>query len=193
MNSQQVRSIEQLIAAVEHGHRPKYLFFWGHRPLPGGEIGKSVFSQWYEAPFVVEGTRYTTAEHFMMAGKARLFGDAQAHERIVAAASPNEAKKLGRTVQGFDDVQWKAARFDLVVAGNLAKFSQNAAMGEFLKSTGDRVIVEASPVDKVWGIGTAADEPHAENPLLWKGLNLLGFALMEVRERLIEQEQQKRQ
>lgn len=193
MNSQQVRSIEQLIAAIEHGRRPRYLFFWGHRPLPGGEVGKSMFSQWYGAPFVVEGTHYATAEHFMMAGKARLFGDAQAHERIVVAASPNEAKELGRTVKGFDAVRWEAARFDLVVAGNLAKFSQNAAMGEFLKSTGDRVIVEASPVDKVWGIGMAADDPHAENPRLRKGLNLLGFALMEVRERLIEQEHQKQQ
>lgn len=191
MNSRQARNIEQLIAALDSGDRPEYLLFWGHRPLPDGEVGKSVFSHWYEAPFVVEGTRYATAEHFMMAGKARLFDDAQALERILAATSPNEAKKLGRTVKGFDDARWSAACFDLVVAGNLAKFSQNAAMGKFLKATGSRVIVEASPVDRIWGIGMAADDPHAANPRLWKGLNLLGFALMEVRERLLEQEKQK--
>lgn len=190
MSNQQVRSIEQLVAAVDDGLRPKYLLFWGHRPLPAGEVGKSVLSQWYEAPFEVGGTRYATAEHFMMAGKARLFGDAQAHERILAATSPSSAKKLGRTVKGFDDARWNAARFDLVVEGNLAKFSQNTTMGEFLKSTGERVIVEASPVDRIWGIGMAADDPHAENPRLWKGLNLLGFALMEVRDRLLKQEQQ---
>jgi len=192
MDNQQVRSIEQLVISIDGGYRPKYLFFWGHRPLPDGQVGKSVFSQWYEAPFVVNGTHYATAEHFMMAGKALLFGDMQAHERIVAATTPSTAKKLGRTVKGFDDARWSAARFDLVVAGNMAKFSQNAAMGEFLKSTGESVIVEASPVDKIWGIGMAATDPDAEDPRRWRGLNLLGFALMEVRQRLLEQQLQER-
>jgi len=177
-------SANELVASMNAGLRPKFLFFWGHTPLAGGNIGKSVFSQWFNAPFVVDQVRYPTAEHFMMAEKARLFGDEDIRSRVLAAPSPSKAKQLGRAVRGFDDARWVQARFDIVVAGNLAKFSQTPAMRDYLLSTGDRVIVEASPVDKIWGIGMAADDPHAEAPSRWKGLNLLGFALMEVREQL---------
>lgn len=175
---------ETLLAAVRRGERVKYLFFWGHTPLPGGEIGKPCLSQWWPAPFTVEGQRYPTAEHFMMAEKARLFGDEAARARVLAASHPKQAKQLGREVRGFDSDRWEAARFDIVVRGNLARFEQNPALREFLLGTGDRVLVEASPVDRIWGIGLAADDPRAENLEQWRGLNLLGFALMQVRERL---------
>ena len=69
--------------------------------------------------------------------------------------------------------------------GNLAKFSQNAELKEFLLNTDNRVLVEASPVDKIWGIGLAVDDKNIENPLMWQGLILLGFALMEVRDDLM--------
>jgi len=91
---------------------------------------------------------------------------------------------LGRRVSGFDEQRWAAERFGLVVRGNVAKFSQNAELAEFLLGTGDRVLIEAAPVDTVWGTGLAANDERAPSPDLWPGLNLLGFALMEVRGRL---------
>ena len=188
MRREEFRDREGLVREVRAGVRPKWLFFWGHRPLPGGEIGKPCFSQWWPAPFTVGGERYPTAEHFMMAEKARLFGDEAALARILTAPNPGAAKKLGRQVQGFQTERWEAARFDIVVRGNQAKFEQNSDLREFLLGTRGRVLVEASPVDRIWGIGLAADDPRAENPEQWQGLNLLGFALMEVR-RLLEHPQ----
>jgi ribA/ribD-fused uncharacterized protein len=117
----------------------------------------------------------------MMAEKARLFGDDEAREKILAAASPAAAKKLGRAVRGFHERKWERARFDIVVAGSRAKFGQNAALGAFLTGTRERVLVEASPVDRIWGIGLAATSPAATQPENWRGLNLLGFALMVAR------------
>lgn len=178
-----VRNTDGLIGLLERGNRVKYLFFWGHRKPVSG-VSKSCLSQWYEAEFVVDNKIYPTAEHFMMAEKARLFRDTETEEKILKAVTPGEAKKLGRCVSGFDDVAWAAHRFDVVVSANVGKFSQNEALKDFLLNTGDRVLVEASPVDKIWGIGLAEDSPAVENPRRWKGLNLLGFALMEVRERL---------
>lgn len=177
----QARCMSDLIASLGQGYPPKYLFFWGHQPQKDGTIGKSCFSQWFDAAFTVDGTSYPTAEHFMMAEKARLFADEGSRARILSAATPAQAKKLGRGVQGFDDTTWNDARFGIVVKGNLAKFSQNPPLAEFLHQTGDRVLVEASPVDRIWGIGMAAAEAEALGPHRWPGLNLLGFALMEVR------------
>jgi ribA/ribD-fused uncharacterized protein len=120
----------------------------------------------------------------MMAGKARLFGDAEAERRILAAKHPAEAKKAGRLVRDFDEATWERERFALVVEGSVHKFAAHADLREFLLSTGGRVLVEASPVDRVWGIGLAADDEAATDPERWRGPNLLGFALMEARERL---------
>jgi hypothetical protein len=162
----------------------EFVFFWGHRAPAGGGVGPSCMSQWWPASFAVDGVEYATAEHFMMAEKARLFGDPAMADRVVAAEGPQEAKALGREVSGFDADVWKAHRFEIVVRGNLAKFSQNPPLAEYLAGTGDAVIVEASPRDTIWGIGLGADNPRARQPEQWRGLNLLGFALMEVRSRL---------
>ena len=91
--------------------RPKFLFFWGHKPLPNGEIGKSCFSQWWPAPFSIDGVSYPTAEHFMMAEKARLFSDDTSRVQIFKAGSPKSAKQLGRRVKNFDEQVWGEARF----------------------------------------------------------------------------------
>jgi ribA/ribD-fused uncharacterized protein len=120
----------------------------------------------------------------MMAGKARLFGDADAERRALAAGHPSQAKKAGRLVRGFDEDIWARERFRLVVEGSVHKFAAHPELREFLLSTGGRVLVEASPVDRVWGIGLAADDEAAADPQRWRGPNLLGFALMEARERL---------
>ncbi|GAA0327828.1 hypothetical protein GCM10010151_17210 [Actinoallomurus spadix] len=155
--------------------------FWGHRPPKGGGVGKGCLSQWYPAPFTVDGLRYATAEHYMMAGKARLFGDAEAEERVLADDDPAKAKSAGRKVRGFDETTWAEHRYGLVVAANEAKFGQHPPLRGFLLATGDRVLVEASPYDTVWGIGLSASQPEAARPSEWRGLNLLGFALMDVR------------
>lgn len=179
-----VRTVDQLTAFLRAGGQPKYLLFWGHQPQPGGGAGKGCLSQWWPAAFTVDDLEYASAEHFMMAAKARLFGDEEAAERIRAAAHPGQAKALGRQVLGFAEQRWAAERFELVVTGNLAKFGQHPDLREFLLGTSSRVLVEASPLDRVWGIGLAADDPRAASPQDWPGLNLLGFALMEVRHQL---------
>lgn len=179
-----IDGVDALIKEVRAGSRIRYLHFWGHRPRPDGRIGAGCLSQWWPSPFVVDGVRYATAEHWMMAGKARLFGDAEAERRVLAAEHPAEAKKVGRLVRGFDDAVWTRERFRLVVEGSVHKFAADDDLGMFLLGTGERVLVEASPVDRIWGIGLAADDEAASDPERWRGLNLLGFALMEARERL---------
>jgi hypothetical protein len=175
---------KQLITQINQGLSPKYLFFWGHTPSPTSEVTKSCLSQWYDSPFTIDGLRYLTAEHYMMAQKAKLFADDATFSQIMACSHPNEAKQLGRMVKNFDAQVWENHRFDIVVQGNLAKFSQNPALKAFLLATGHRILVEASPVDNIWGIGLAQDHTHAQQPHHWRGLNLLGFALMAVRETL---------
>ncbi len=183
----------ELVGRVAAGEAFKYLFFWGHVPKVAGRVDASCLSQWYPAEFVVEpsgpganepGVSYATAEHFMMAEKARLFGDASALSRVLSARSPAEAKAVGREVVGYVDDVWSKARFDAVVRGNVAKFSASPELRTFLLETGGRILVEAAPRDTIWGIGLGRDHPRASDPSGWRGQNLLGFALMEVRERL---------
>ncbi|MFF7143053.1 NADAR family protein [Streptomyces nodosus] len=175
---------EALLSEVRAGARIKYLHFWGHRPRRDGRVGADCLSQWWPAPFTVDGVEYATAEHWMMASKARLFGDTEAQDEVLRAAHPALAKKAGRLVRGFDEGAWERERFAIVVEGSVHKFAAHAAPRAFLLGTGDRVLVEASPVDRVWGIGLAADDERAAEPESWRGSNLLGFALMEARERL---------
>lgn len=179
------RTREELAQEISSGWVPKWIFFWGHQPSPDGSVTKSCFSQWWDGHrFQVDGVHYRTAEHWMMAEKARLFSDPAILDQILAAANPAVAKKLGRSVAGFDELAWKEARWDIVVRGNVAKFGQNPDLKAFLLGTGERVLVEASPRDRIWGIGLGANHQDAENPSRWRGENLLGFALMETRARL---------
>lgn len=131
--------------------------------------------------FYFEGTSYATAEHWMMAKKAQLFNDQQQLDIILATDSPASAKKAGRAVKNFNDSVWNAQCLQFVVEGNFHKFSQHEPMKKFLMETGEKVIVEASPFDAIWGIGMQQYEP---DPAKWKGTNFLGFALMEVRDLL---------
>lgn len=175
--------VEALRTRFNAGEKLKFVCFWGHRTRPG-VVTASCFSQWYEAPFVVAGQRYPTAEHYMMAEKAALFGDAPTRAQVLTAPNPGAAKALGRQVRGFEESRWVAHRFDIVTRANQAKFGQNQALGRYLKQTGERILVEASPVDRIWGIGLAQDDERATDPNCWRGLNLLGFALMRVRDQL---------
>ncbi len=172
---------ESLQVRQEAGEHIKFRFFWGHS---GHGVGPWVLSQWWEAPFSVAGLVYPTAEHWMMAEKARFFGDAASETAILAANSPGAAKALGRRVAGFDDDDWARVRSAIVRTGNLEKMRQNPELQDWLLQTGEVVLVEASPRDAIWGIGMAAGNPEVEQVANWRGQNLLGFALMEVRHRL---------
>lgn len=178
----QAYSIQWLKEKQEAGERLKFLFFWGHTGQE--EVGKSCLSQWYPLPFEVEGLTYKTCEHWMMAQKALLFGDEETRLKIVESKTPKEAKALGRQVKNFDNQVWDANKYEIVKQGNAHKFGQNPKFAEYLQGTSNRIIVEASPVDAIWGIGMAQDHAQVENAHAWRGENLLGFALMEVRDGL---------
>jgi ribA/ribD-fused uncharacterized protein len=177
-------SIDWLKEQVAKGTAVDYLFFWGHTPKNPEVIDKTCFSQWYPSPFVVENKLYHTAEHWMMAGKAKLFNDTNAFSQIMTAIKPGVVKALGRTVKNFNAVTWNEHAYQIVVEGNMHKFSQNEPMKNFLLTTGNKIIVEASPQDNIWGIGLGQDRKEAMHPDTWRGTNWLGFALMEARDKL---------
>lgn len=177
-------NLDELKARQAKGEVIDFLFFFGHKPHASGRLTKSCFSQWWQEPFVVDGVEYLTAEHWMMASKARVFNDPQSLERIIACSTPAESKARGRRVCNYDEKTWSEARYNIVVTGNLHKFGQNPKLAEFLLATGDKILVEASPYDPIWGIGIAETHVNASKPRLWPGKNLLGFALMDVRKEL---------
>lgn len=162
-----------------------YLLFYGHQASKDGAITTSCFSQWWSFhPFNSEGNTYLTAEHFMMAGKAKLFKDEEMLAAILGSSTPAEAKALGRKVKQFDQQKWEEKRCEIVVEGNYLKFSQHEDLKTFLLHTGSQIIVEASPRDRIWGIGMGRNNEFATQPANWRGRNLLGFCLMEVRDKL---------
>ncbi|MBK7036301.1 MAG: NADAR family protein [Bacteroidetes bacterium] len=171
-----------LIDSFERGDTLKYIYFWGHTNKLNVDVGKFCFSQWFESPFTVDNRTYKTTEHWMMSQKALLFDDKANFEKILAAESPGEAKELGRQVLGFDEQTWNNKRFEIVKIGNIHKFNQNPKLADYLIKTGDRVLIEASPVDNIWGIGLSQYIKDIDNIYAWPGLNLLGFVLMEVRD-----------
>lgn len=175
-------SIDWLIEKHENGENLKFLFFWGHTNKYNEKVGKCCFSQWYESQFLVDGIFYKTAEHWMMAHKALLFNDRENYQKIIDSNNPGEAKKLGREVQNYDEQIWNEHKFEIVKAGNIHKFSQYPEFAEYLLKTENRILVEASPVDPVWGIGLSQESEDCKNIYAWKGQNLLGFALMEARD-----------
>lgn len=140
-----------------------------------------MFSQWYPCRFNVENVAYNCAEQYMMAGKAIIFRDWITLCDIMMEDDPREQKKLGRGVRNFDNDTWLANARDIVYQGNLAKFSQNEYLRSKLLETGDAILVEASPYDKLWGIGIGEDHPDINNPDRWQGKNWLGEVLMRVR------------
>ncbi len=176
--------LDWLLKKYEEMPKTKFLYFWGHQPARNDQVTQSCMSQWWHSPFTIDCLEYRTAEHWMMAEKARLFSNEELRRRIIACNSPGEAKALGRMVENFDEETWIAHREAIVLEGSIHKFSQHPDLRTFLLSTGDRVLVEASPVDPIWGIGLAADDPRATDPGKWRGLNLLGFALMKTRDLL---------
>ena len=175
-------SLDWLKQETEKGKPPEFLFFWGHTPKQESVIDKSCLSQWFPSLFTVDGITYLTAEQWMTAKKAALFNDVEMLKKILDSDKPSVAKEMGRKVKNFNPKIWSRACLEIVIEGNLHKFTQHNGLKKFLLDTGDKVIVEASPQDKIWGIGLSQDARESRDPFGWKGTNLLGFALMEVRD-----------
>lgn len=162
--------------------KDNFVFFWGHIPAKSGKITQSCLSQWWKCNFTESGINFCCAEQYMMYKKALLFKDHEHADEILKAKEPKTIKALGRLVNNFDDKVWNEHKAEIVLQGNILKFSQNPKLKAYLIGTGDRILVEASPYDRVWGIGMRAGASGICDPQKWKGQNLLGFLLMEVRE-----------
>lgn len=150
----------------------KHVLFWG-----------TIFSNWATARFIVDGNEFRTSEQYFMYMKAKTFNDEDtAQEILQKGRDPKEAKKLGRKVKNYDDTVWNKKRYDIMFNAIKYKFDANPKMKKELMSYGDRIFVEASPYDIVWGIGIHEDDIDADDETKWKGTNLLGKALTELRE-----------
>ena len=176
-------TLETLRIIARQNPAVELIYFWGHTPNPK-KMTAACFSQWYDCYFEVDGIQYHTTEQYMMAGKARLFGDEEVCAQIMAATTPFDYKRLGRKISGFDEAVWNAHKYDIVVAGNMGKFGMNPDLRAFLLSTGDAILAEASPYDNIWGIGMDRETALKCTVAQWQGENLLGCALMDVRDRL---------
>ena len=220
---------EELRSQYNAGEPFVFYLFYGHKPS-GPAVDASCFSQWFRRIFKVDSIEYLTAEHWMMAEKARLFGDEAMLHAILNCKEPKEAKAFGRRVANFDGEVWDKHKYSIVVRGNLSKFQQNPDLLSFLLSTRTYrdinidakvaeakpnyqivsperieldphrnpsnstqsdskqeprvILVEAAGRDLIWGIGYGVANPKAQDPNQWRGRNLLGFALTEVRESL---------
>lgn len=156
----------------------EYVFFYG-----------GVYSQWYPCKFVIYNQEYNCAEQFMMAQKAIMFEDKDNYNKIMQSDNPYTQKKLGKTIKNFDKIVWNHICKDVVITGNLGKFGQNSYLLEQILSTHSRKFVEASPTDKIWGIGMGLDEilqlhPQNVTPDVWRGTNWLGECLDYVKMKL---------
>lgn len=154
--------------------RKDFLFFWGNDP-------DKPYSQWYPSPFQQGGNVFHTAEHWMMYHKAITFHDVEAAQTILGNSDPAFAKRQGRLLKEYNDDIWNKIKYHIVRQGNVLKFSL-PQFKPILLATGEQILVEASPFDKVWGIGLGVEDEDCANPENWKGENLLGYAIMEARD-----------
>ena len=153
----------------------EYKFFYG-----------GPFSQWFICEFEIDSVTYNCAEQYMMAEKARLFGDKESEAAIMRTGHPREQKALGRRVKGFEREAWDAVSRDTVYRANHAKFTQAHDLENVIRNTGEAILVEASPTDKIWGIGIAEGNPLCNDPANWRGTNWLGEVLTKVRDDILE-------
>ncbi|NTX29776.1 NADAR family protein [Burkholderia pyrrocinia] len=143
-----------------------------------------IYSNWHPAAFADAGIKFSNSEQYMMWRKAALFGDQQSAAAMLSVSDPKKLKDMGRAVKGYQEEVWERERVDVMIRGCYLKFSQNPAMRDELLATGDRLLVEASPYDTIWGIGLDEGDPRALDQGQWRGRNLLGHALMQVRQML---------
>lgn len=157
----------------------KYTFFW-----------RGPFSQWAPSEILIDGVKYNCCEQYMMAQKALLFKDMEAHDAIMKAQHPSDQKSLGRKIKNFDKETWELVAKSVVFRANDAKFTQHKHYYDDLMATGDTLLVEASPEDKIWGIGLAENDPRVHDESQWQGTNWLGEVITDVRENLSGQKEQ---
>jgi ribA/ribD-fused uncharacterized protein len=145
-----------------------------------------VFSNHYQCQFIVDNVQYTTSEQYYAVQKARFHGCHDVAENIMKMTHPGAMKSAanGRNLPGFNSEKWRQVAGKIMAIGCYQKFSQNYKLREILLDTGHRELVEASPFDRVWGIGIAMDNPHIRDRRLWRGDNLLGTILSKLREKL---------
>ncbi|MBN2737036.1 MAG: NADAR family protein [Spirochaetales bacterium] len=170
-------------------NRKNFIFFWGHQASKDGKITQSCFSQWWPCRFDFQGRSYFCSEQWMMAEKARLFNDDKTRRKIYELNDPELIKRAGREICNFNQKIWDLNKYQIVLYGNYLKFSQNEDLAEYLLATNEKVIVEANPYDRIWGIGLTCNQKNIENPKNWIGQNLLGFILMEIRDILRSNEE----
>lgn len=142
------------------------------------------FSNWAPTPFTVDGVSFSTAEQYIMYRKCLTFGDTVTAEKLLSSDSPKEQKALGREAAGYIDSVWAGIRQTVAIRGLYAKFSQDAELKRLLLGTGDAVLVECTSNDRIWACGLDKDDDDRLSADRWKGQNILGFALMEVRNML---------
>lgn len=161
-----------------------FCFFWGHTPAKDGLITENCLSQWWKCDFMEDHILFCCSEQYMMYHKALLFADYEYAQKIIVSSDPKEIKEFGRLIRGFDEKRWDENKQNIVLQGNLLKFSQNSELKQFLLETENKILVEASPYDCIWGIGMRKGSEGICEPGSWKGQNLLGFAIMDARDRI---------
>jgi ribA/ribD-fused uncharacterized protein len=154
----------------------KYVFFWN-----------GIYSQWFMRDIIVDNIKYNCCEQYMMAKKALLFNDQESYKMIMYADNPKDQKAFGRRVKGFDAYKWNQVCREYVYEANLAKFRQHEDLKKQLLDTEDKLLIEASPYDTIWGIGMHENDNGVENPKNWKGTNWLGEALDRVKETIVNE------
>lgn len=162
-----------------------FIFFFSHKASKSKEVTDTCLSQWYKCCFYEDKILFTSAEQYMMYKKAILFEDYEIAYCILESENPKDIKAYGRKVKNFKDEIWIKNREKIVLQANLLKFSQNLKLKEYLINTKNKILLEASPYDKIWGIGMKKESEGITNMKNWKGKNLLGFKLMSVRDRLM--------
>lgn len=195
-----MNTVEKIKKSYDRRDNLDFLYFFGHKLEATGLITNSCFSQWWynhnqyifdksmrtnPNKFQFEnskGIKFRSAEHYMMYEKANLFYDEVIAKNIIDSLTPHDAKKFGRIVHNFDNSIWDKNKIDIVRQGNIYKFEQNPDLLKVLMDTRGRILVEASPYDRIWGIGIASNNKDASNPHRWKGQNLLGFILTDIRD-----------
>lgn len=173
-----IRNLDNVYDQPVKGHyeTEDYVFFWS-----------GPFSNWHPSKFSMKNSKlqvikFNRAEQAMMYFKAELFGDEDSMGKIMRTNDPSLQKKIGRAVANYDEEVWKEKRYNIVFQLLVEKFKQNSDLKSILLNTGDKCIVECSPYDKIWGIGMGVDQyPEILDKSNWKGENLLGEILMNVR------------
>lgn len=186
--TRQQKTGAQRAAAPTAAKTNDFVFFWqvSDAVLAGKSkvVDKSCFSQWYPSEFKIYNITFYSTEQFMMYCKARCFNDNGNALAALETQDPQEVKKIGREITPFDPNAWEKVAPYFVQLGNAEKFRQNSLLKKYLLGTGNKILAEASPFDKVWGIGLKEDDPKAMDQSQWAGKNKLGVVLMKVREQL---------